>query len=408
MSAEEKGRLLVLDDDPEIGEMICAMAAGAGFETRATTDAAEFFRIEAEWHPTHVALDLIMPGIDGIVVVRQLARQRCTAAIVITSGAGPSVLEAAHRASIEHGLNVLGSMSKPFSSAELRALLRQVRPNRTTRTIEPGTAPDETKADIPEEALRAGLEGRQFRVFYQPKISCSDGRIAGFEALVRWLHPERGVIRPDAFIPLAESSGLIRELTVQVLDMAFGWLGTYGAEANFLLSVNLSARTLGDMRFANQIFSACWGKGVDPARIILEVTETSAMSDPLTTLDLLTRLRIKGFQLSIDDFGVGYSSLVQLALLPFSEMKIDTSFVGNLARSQASQKIVKGIIGLGHSLGLRITAEGVEDRDALDHLRSIGCDLIQGYFIGRPMDGDAARAWIAAYDGSNMQMDGME
>ena len=407
MSGVDMGRLLVLDDDADFGLTVCAMASRAGFEARAATTARDFYRIEAEWRPTHIALDLVMPDIDGVEVMRQLAEQRCAAAIIITSGAGSSVIDAAQRGSIERGLNILGTVAKPFSPAQFRAILQAILPPQAANPAPAPVAKAET-AGIVEQALIAALKDRQFRVFYQPKISCSDGRIAGFEALVRWQHPEQGMIRPDLFIPLAESTGLIHELTFQVMEMAFGWLASFGDEAGFLLAVNLSAKSLVDMRFANQVFAASWDKGVNPDRVILEVTETSAMTDPLTTLDLLTRLRIKGFHLSIDDFGVGHSSMIQLARLPFSEMKIDTSFVKNLATSDVSQKIVKGIVGLGHSLGMRITAEGVEDRDALDHLRSIGCDLIQGYFIGRPMDGDAARAWIAAYDGSNMQMDGME
>jgi len=391
-----KGRLLVLDDDAEVGHTIRAMAESVGFEVRAATQAAEFFLIEADWRPTHVALDLVMPDIDGVEVLRQLARQHSAATIIITSGAGSRVIEAAQRGSLEHGLDVIGSLSKPFAPSELRALLLQDRPNPAIARPRPGS-PDPPQGEISEAALQAGLEARQLSVFYQPKISCSDGEIAGFEALVRWKHPERGLIRPDAFIPVAERTGLIRELTVQVMDMALGWLAASDRDRKYLLSVNISAQSLGDMRFADEISSACKDKGVEPDRIILEITETSAMADPLTTLDLLTRLRIKGFQLSIDDFGVGFSSMVQLARLPFSELKVDMSFVKNLARSGESKKIVQGIIGLAHSLGLRVTAEGVEDGDALNYLRSAKCDLAQGYFIGRPMDQTAILNWVAAY-----------
>jgi EAL domain-containing protein (putative c-di-GMP-specific phosphodiesterase class I) len=302
---------------------------------------------------------------------------------------------------------VLGSISKPFSPSQLRALLGQERLDRKAASPVADVVAVPIAHEITEEALREGLEARQFEVYYQPKISCSDGHIAGFEALARWQHPERGMILPDTFIPLAERTGLIRKLTFQVLDIALGWLAAFGDDADFLLAINLSPRSLADMGFANRVFTASWDKGVDPQRVILEVTETSAMADPLTTLDLLTRLRIKGFHLSIDDFGVGYSSMIQLARLPFSEMKIDKSFVVNLAHSDVSQKIVKGIIGLGHSLGLRVTAEGVEDRDALDYLQSVGCDLMQGYLIGRPMSQAEIVDWIAGYDSARVVMDNL-
>lgn len=397
MTGPEKGRLLVLDDDVDFGGTVCAMSAAVGFLARATVNAEEFYRLEAAWRPTHVAIDLIMSENDGMEIIHRLAGQGCHAAIIIISGAGDRVVDAAYRVSKEHGLNVLGSLSKPFPPSSLRKLLQQAL---TARAAAAGAsaALQEVSAEaeaVTEIELQAGIDRRQIRAFYQPKIGCVSGALAGFEALARWQHPERGLIGPEAFIPLAESTGQVRELTFQIIDTAFGWLSSHFAQSNVLMSVNLSASSLSDLRFANQIFAASWDHGLDPRQIILEITETSAMSDPRTALDLLTRLRIKGFQLAIDDFGVGYSSMVQLARLPFSELKIDQSFVKNLSESDDSRKIVRGIVGLGHSLGMRVTAEGVEDDAALAYLRSVDCDLAHGFFIGKPMDGDAALAWTA-------------
>lgn len=396
MTTNAKSRLLVLDDDPDVGITICVMARSVGFEARTATHAREFFEILADWQPDYLALDLIMPDIDGIEVMRRLAELQCTAAVIITSGAGQRVVEAAQRASVERGLNVLGVMPKPFSPAEFRAMLQQ--PVRKGAEMVPHRTPPEptrlTRAD-----LYTALESHQFRVFFQPKISCADGRIAGFEALIRWQNPEHGLIGPDAFIPFAESTDLIKPMTFQVMSQAFAWLGTHFPDEDRSMSVNLSPRMLGDLQMANQIFASAWNRDVDPARVILEVTESSAMNDPLTTLDLLTRLRIKGFHLSIDDFGVGYSSMVQLARLPYSEIKIDRSFVKNLATSEDSQKIVRGIIGLGHSLDMRVTAEGVEDFEAFVRLKALHCDCAQGYLIGRPMDEKTAWEWVRHYQG---------
>jgi EAL domain-containing protein (putative c-di-GMP-specific phosphodiesterase class I) len=148
-----------------------------------------------------------------------------------------------------------------------------------------------------------------------------------------------------------------------------------------------------DIRAADNLYELCRQYKVAPERVVLELTESSAMVESMLSLDLMTRFRVKGFQLSIDDFGTGFSSMVQLVRLPFSEIKIDKSFVMQAQQSQESRTMIKSIIDLGHSLGLLVTAEGVEDLDTLNYLNSLGCDLAQGYLIGHPMPGDAARSW---------------
>lgn len=380
----------MLDDEPAVGTTIGTVAVRAGFETRVTTTAEEFFRLQQEWRPTHVVLDLIMPDVDGIEVLHELARRRCAAAIIIMSGASGRVLDAAHRAATERGLTVAGVMQKPFSISRLRTLLSEGAYTPDHIGLAPPAPPDA----VGEDELWTALEKRQLDIFLQPKISCATGELKGFEALVRWLHPERGLVLPDAFVPLAEETGLIEPLTDQVLAMGLDWLAEFDRpELN--LSLNLSARSFDDIGLADRIEAACRKKGIEPGRIVLEVTETSAMNNPVTMLDLSTRLRLKSFQLSIDDFGVGYASLVHLARLPFSEMKVDAKFVVNLARSEEAQKIVKAIIGLGRSLGLCVVAEGVEEREALDILRHYDCDMAQGYFVARPMPTTAVAAWMA-------------
>jgi EAL domain-containing protein (putative c-di-GMP-specific phosphodiesterase class I) len=222
----------------------------------------------------------------------------------------------------------------------------------------------------------------------------------GVEALVRWQHPQHGLIGPDRFIALAEEGGLIDELTVQVLGMALDWLVPWCAEAperaGLTLSINLSARSLGSADFVGRLHERCTASGMDPRRVIFELTETAAMDDPALALELLTRLRVQGFELSIDDFGTGYSSMVQLVRLPFSEVKVDRSFVMTATRSSESQAVIRSIVDLGHSLGLRVVAEGVEEQAAMDYLRGAGCDLAQGYLIARPMTAPALRAWWPA------------
>lgn len=382
-------RLLILDDDAAVGMTIAAIAATLGFETRATLNATEFFHELTAWNPTHVALDLVLPEVDGVEVMRRLGAIQAQVAIVITSGVGSRVLDAAYRLATEQGLHVLGAIAKPFLPEELRRLLTC----HVTSLSSAARAAQSPALGVTPEVLEAALAQHQFQVWYQPKIACQTGRLAGFEALARWQHPELGWVLPDCFITLAEECGAIDPLTEQIFTQALHWFAHHCTSPEELLSLNISAKSLSDILFADRIADLCQAQGVRPEQVILEVTETSAMSDPVASLDVLTRFRIKGLSLSIDDFGVGYSSLIQLARLPFSELKIDKMFVTTAMQSAESRTIIKAIIGLGHGLGLRVTAEGVEDRQTLEFLQAVGCDSAQGYFIARPLAAAQVLAW---------------
>ena len=387
-------RLLILDDDPMIGTTIQVIAEASGAAAFLTTEPDAFFSALTDWQPTHVCTDLNMPTMDGLQVLAELARRGCTAQIIISSGVGQRVLEAAARSGAEQGLQMGGVLPKPFTPADLRRLL--------SSEAQPASTPAMLRA-LPlfqpnRQALELALQRREFAVAYQPKVDCASGRLAGLEALVRWQHPLHGTIAPDRFIQLAEDLDLIDALTVQVLDMALGWFVPWRAASaervDVTMSVNLSARSLGSSSLVSELHQRCQAAGCAPSSLVLELTETAAMDNPLLALELLTRLRVQGFQLSIDDFGTGYSSMVQLVRLPFSEVKVDRSFVMTAARSDESRAVIRSIIGLGHSLGMSVTAEGVEDAEVLSYLRETGCDLAQGYFIARPMWAPDLEAWV--------------
>ena len=393
-------KLLILDDEPGIAATVAVIAESAGFAAISTTDATEFFSRIEEWQPTHIALDLVMPNMDGVQVLARLAELGCTASIIITSGVGSRVLDAAGRSATGHGLRIAGMLAKPFTPAMLRALLLSSTAGDDSNAAPPARPPRHLDATEPAPTeLRAALDGKQLFLDYQPQIAAGTLALAGFEALVRWNHPERGIIPPDRFIPMAESAGLINELTDQVLDMSLAWLSdsfpVCADDAEITMSINISPASLGDHDFLEQVLRACERHRVDPSRVILELTESCTMHNPIATLDQLTRMRMKGFQLSIDDFGTGFSSILQLARLPFSELKIDKSFVMTVMHSIESRAVVRSVAGLGHSLGLRVVAEGVEDGATLEFLKGIGCDVAQGFFIARPMPGEAVAGWLA-------------
>ncbi len=264
-------------------------------------------------------------------------------------------------------------------------------------------APESDRNDVRQlelvSALRRDVESDRLDVQYQPKADLRTGRIAGVEALVRWTHDGLGAIGPDEFVPLAEHTGLIRLLTAQVLekalDHAAGWRA---GGAGLGVAVNLSVRSLLDPTLPTVVGLMLGAKDIPPEALTFEITEGSIMDDPNRTLVVLDRLAELGVQLAVDDFGTGYSSLTYLKRLPVHEVKLDRSFVTNMLVDDDDLAIVRATIQLGHDLGLRVVAEGVEDEPTLDRLAELGCDLAQGFYLSRPLDAMAFGAWLRSRD----------
>jgi diguanylate cyclase (GGDEF)-like protein/PAS domain S-box-containing protein len=244
--------------------------------------------------------------------------------------------------------------------------------------------------------LRRALEAEQLTLHYQPKVDLKRGSVIGAEALVRWRHPKRGMVPPDAFISLAEQGGLIKPLTRWVLNDALTQCQSWHRQGLDLpVSVNISARNLHDPQLVEQVTTLLDEKDLGPRALALEITESAVMSDPQRAAEMLRVLQSKGVDLSVDDFGTGYSSLVYLTKLPVNELKIDKSFVlGMAARKEEDTVIVRSTNDLGHNLGLKVVAEGVEDERTFDMLASFGCDAAQGYFMARPMAPGDLDAWL--------------
>ncbi|HTG63133.1 MAG TPA: EAL domain-containing protein [Sphingomicrobium sp.] len=243
---------------------------------------------------------------------------------------------------------------------------------------------------------RALINGR-LRMVYQPKVSLVDGRLRRVEALVRWDDPELGAISPSKFVPLAEKHGLIDQLTHWGLRTTLRqWLSWREEGLDTCLAFNISALSLDHLDFPDLVERMCTALEVPTDRLVLELTEGA--TQPLVKLmDTLTRFRIKGIGLAIDDFGVGYSTLMQLRQLPFTELKIDRFFVDDAPTSKDSELIVKSIIDLAHGLGLTVTAEGNETAEQMILLRDLGCDVAQGFFVARPLEPNKVQDWIVEW-----------
>ncbi len=373
---------VVVDDEPAMGEMLCDVAAQVGYASVHFSVADDFIVAYDGSHDV-IAVDLMMPGTDGIEVLRFLAKRECCAALILISGFDSSVLHSAQKLAQELELNFIATLDKPFHPDKLQALLKDL------HRVEP---PQDNGSHISHnppglEEIRRAVANDEFILHFQPQFQIDSGEIIGCEALVRWQHPTRGMIPPIEFIELAERNDLIDDITWIVLKKAARRLGEFHKhQPHMKLSVNLSARTLNNLDLPERIAKLCEEAGADPQTIILEITETALMQEMTKSLDILTRLRLKGFNLSIDDFGTGYSSLVQLHRAPFSEIKIDRSFVLEMENDPEARAIVETITMLGHRLKMSVIAEGVETQQMLDTLNSMGCDLAQGFHLGRPVD----------------------
>jgi diguanylate cyclase (GGDEF)-like protein/PAS domain S-box-containing protein len=244
--------------------------------------------------------------------------------------------------------------------------------------------------------LRHAIENDQLVLHYQPKFDCVSGAMVGVEALVRWLHPIRGLIPPDQFIPLAEQIGLIGALTGWVIEAALRQASIWrDAGTDIPVAINLSMRNVLDDTLPELMQEALARWGMPSSALELEITESSLMADPGKAMNVLTRLSDMGFHIAVDDFGTGYSSLSYLRQLPVHQLKVDRSFVRDMTREQRDRAIVESTVALAHNLGLRVVAEGVEDQETMDLLRSLGCDTAQGFHLGRPQPADTAGVWKA-------------
>ena len=247
--------------------------------------------------------------------------------------------------------------------------------------------------------LRRAIEDGELVLHYQPKVDLESGKVAGVEALVRWQHPERGLLAPDTFVPLAEQTGLMKSLTASVLEQALRQTAIWqDAGLHVRMAVNVSARDLHDDTFCDRVRDALAQTGVSASLLELELTERVVMADPARAMENLTALSRLGVRLSLDDFGTGYSSLAYLRRLPVTEIKIDKSFVLRMDVDEEDATIVRSTIDLAHGLGLRVIAEGVETAETWQRLSDLGCDAAQGYFLSRPHPADVVTDWLAARD----------
>lgn len=341
--------------------------------------------------PSVLLVDLEMPTMDGPELLEELQRRGIAIPIIVLSSRERILLDSVLDMGNAMGLRVLAAVQKPLRSDTLHGALQHLR----TTTVERRA---HSRLPIDIESLRSAIDQNEIFVHYQPKVDVRTGTLRGVEALARWRHPEFGLVPPDQFIPLAERSDLIHPLTIQVMNAAMlqtaGW---HARGLNISVAINLSPTLLERSDLAREIFSLSQSHGIASDQVILEVTESSLVTQIGVALGVLARLRIKGFGLSIDDYGTGFSSMQQLARIPFTELKIDRSFVHHAPERESLQVILRSALDLANRLGLVAVAEGVETMEEWRLLQEFGCTMGQGWLIAKPMPAIEIGPWLRTH-----------
>lgn len=384
-------RILVVDDDPFALKLLTSELTELGHSgVMAYSNAYTALSVldTAADAVDVVFLDLQMPGMDGVEFIRQLVTVGYENALILISGEDERILQTAGKLAQAHKLNILGSLSKPTYPDRIKSLLDGYGPRLKSAAAMPGKI-------YSREELQRALADNELVNFYQPKVEISTGRVVGVESLVRWQHPEDGLVYPDHFVPAMEEHGLIDGLTGFVLPEALRQLRDWRDQGLHLrVAVNVSMDNLVALDFPELVERAASDTGTPLTDLILEVTESRLMQNPLAALDILTRLRLKRVSLSIDDFGTGHSSLAQLRDIPFDELKIDRGFVTGAHNRSQLRMILEASLNLAHDLNIKTVAEGVEKREDWDFLRNTHCNLVQGYFIAKPMPAEDLVQWV--------------
>lgn len=387
----EKLTFLVAEDHEFQRKALVLMLRGLGAQTILEAadgkSALEMFKDLRQ--PIDIIIsDLDMPEMDGMQFIRHIGEAGVPVSLMLFSALDRTLITSVETMTRAYGINLLGAIEKPATPTKLRNLIE-----RHGTIVAVAKKPPMEQMAL--EDIAAGLAAGQFEPFLQPKVVLATSEVVGAEALVRWRHPERGLIPPAAFIPVLEASGMIDDLTWVMLDKSAAIIAQW-RKAGLLydISINLSLASLAEPTLGDRITDTVRRHGVEASSLILEVTETAAMSDVGHCLENLARLRMKGFGLSIDDYGTGYSSLQQLARVPYTELKIDQSFVTGASGQPRLMVMLESSMELAKKLGLTVVAEGVETRRDWNLLRDMGCHKAQGYFIAKPMPAGEFSDWV--------------
>ncbi|OEZ58173.1 EAL domain-containing protein [Duganella sp. HH105] len=337
-------------------------------------------------------IDLALPGMDALELIRRLADAKSRVGVLVVGAQSNAVLFSVETMAAAYGINMLGAIGKPVIGSRLEALIANyLEPEQAHTASSRAQAPPISFAEVGQ-----GLQMREFDPFFQPKIELETGQVKGLEMFARWRHPLYGVLGPASFMQVLEDNRRIDFLDWSMIEKSVAACRTLhdqGIPISF--SINVDQGTLAHPQFMEQIAACLERHRIMPDYITFEMTESAVLTTDPHFLERLLRLRMKGFGLAIDDYGTGRSNLQLLARIPFSELKIDRSFVDGASKKQAIGTVLRSCLGLARSLDRRSVAVGVETKQDWDFLQGLGCTYAQGYYIAKPMPVEEFPAWLA-------------
>lgn len=396
MPADTQPLAAILDSDPDVAVMLSLQLRALGMEACCYREQAPLLAELPYRRPRIVVLALEFGQVDGIAVLRRLAEQEYRGGVLLLSGVERKIVRIAERVGRALGLTILDSLSKPYRLADLRQRLNEI----TSRAH--GIGEPRTEVMRSPDEIELALEHDEFIVHYQPQYELADRRLSGVETLVRWQHPGAGLLYPGQFLHLMapeQCQAMTRHLVALAMRDAARW-----SEAGLHLSVSVNVMPTELMNVELLSLMGQWRRSLARhSPLVLEITETGAMDDDLLGSEVAARLHLLGLEVSVDDFGIGFSSLSRLQLLPISELKLDRSFVRHLHEDVQDAAIVEAVALLGKRLGIRVVAEGVESLESLEPLQRLGCTHAQGFALARPMPAEAILALACDLPGQRAQ-----
>lgn len=391
----DERKIIIMDDDVDYASFVLDVATSLGLNCIITSNPNDFMKI-FDSEVSLVFLDLNIPNINGLDLLRFIETKKGTCDIILMSGVENRILEAAEAFAKSLNLSIVGRFQKTIRLAELEGLLKRISTKKEEAAAERLPTVQKEAPTYTREELELAINNDEFVVFYQPKIDIATRGFYGVEALVRWLSKDQHLIFPDQFINQTESLGLIDALGWVIMKKAIKEIEDVQNKIKlpFKTSINVSPVTLKDLEFPNKFFEIMKESTLTPDKIIFEITESGLINELSSALEIFTRLRLHDIHLSIDDFGTGYAMLQQLKIIPATELKIDKSFVQSMLTDNSARIIVTKVIEIGHELGMKVVAEGVETKEQFHFLQTYHCDIAQGYFFSKPISKVDLLLWI--------------
>jgi EAL domain-containing protein (putative c-di-GMP-specific phosphodiesterase class I)/CheY-like chemotaxis protein len=378
--------IYIIDDEPDLSELISQFAMTHKIKTH-TASAWNNVCLKKLQETDFIFLDLNLPDLDGLDILERLQQNKVTVPIVFCSGQDDNVVDTAADLLKAHGLNYAGKILKPFSFADFTKLLAALNKRDVTKDwVTPESSISETPLDaLDKKQLQNAIANNYFCVVFQPQFNSQNHQLCGIECLARLDIPGQERIMPDSFIPALIAHDLIDDFTLNILKYGLNVLNGLALPSDIKIAFNISTTSLTN-KFITKLCDCCKPFRFNASDLVWEITETATLEIRKTTKTLMTKLRLKGFNLSLDDFGTGYSTLQEIDALPFNEIKIDKQFIHSMHEKKSSMAIVSTTIQLAKSLDFRVVAEGVETLKQVETLKLLNCEVSQGYFYSRPLD----------------------